>query len=166
MRAVIAAAWRVAVVAACLNLAPAEQKARPPKGDQTCTIQGANVMAFGTYDPVSDTPLDVQGRIAYKCGGKTATKETLNLQISLSAGVAGLFDRRMSGARDTLRYNLYLDASRTRIWGDGTSGTEVYAGKGQQNNQVVVVPVFGRVFASQDVSAAMYIDTLIVTLDF
>jgi spore coat protein U-like protein len=88
------------------------------------------------------------------------------VQISLSPGLAGQFDRRMSGAMDTLRYNLYLDASRTRIWGDGTSGTEVYAAKAQPDNKVVVVTVFGRVFASQDVSAAIYLDTLIVTLDF
>ena len=77
------------------------------------------------------------------------------------AFVIGPNDRAGSGK---VRYNLYLDSLRTQIWGDGTSGTEVFTGSASTG--ATAVPVFGRVFGSQDVSAAIYIDTVIVTLDF
>lgn len=175
----IAAACRTALVASCLGaLASAQSAPSVRNSDKTCTLEGVNVMAFGVYDPVDETPLDVQGRISYRCGHNAASvaavprnvasnpQGPLVVQISLSTGIAGRFDRYMRAGADQLSYNLYLDGTRTRIWGDGTSGTEVYSAKAQPNNKVVTVPVFGRVFPSQDVAAATYLDQLIVTLDF
>lgn len=72
----------------------------------------------------------------------------------------------MNGAVDRLRYNLYLDSSRTTVWGDGTGGTRVYSDRAQPNNHTVTVPVFGRIYGAQDVGAGSYADSLIVTLDF
>jgi spore coat protein U-like protein len=175
MHALIAAGWRAAIVAAGLGvLAP---QSIPKSNDKVCSIEGATLMAFGTYDPVDDAPLDVQGRVSYRCGHENDfsaftrrsvqdPRDALTVQISLSAGMSGGFDRYMRGGLDRLRYNLYLDGSHTQIWGDGTGGTGVYTSKAQPNNKVVVVPVFGRVFPVQDVSSAIYIDTLVVTLDF
>ena len=52
------------------------------------------------------------------------------------------------------------------MWGDGTGGTRVYSEHAQPNNHLVTVPVYGRIFGAQDVSAGIYLDNLIVTLDF
>ena len=175
MPAVIAAGCRIAFVAACLGAIASAQA--QPRGDKTCTLESVNIMAFGVYDPVEDAPLDVQGRISYRCGNKASVsavprtvrqdpRGSLVVQITLSTGMSGRFDRYMRAGIDRLNYNLYLDGTRTRIWGDGTSGTEIYSAKAQPNNKVVTVPVFGRVFPQQDVAAGTYLDQLIVTLDF
>jgi spore coat protein U-like protein len=147
--------------------------------NKTCALNGVSIMAFGVYDPVNDAPLDVEGRISYRCfvgfNGTSARttgslnrqlRSAINVQISLGSGGSGGYDRYMSGGRDRLRYNLYLDAQRGQIWGDGTSGTQVYMAAAQPNNHEVIVPVFGRVFPAQDVSADFYLDQIIVTLDF
>lgn len=140
----------------------------PPQAKATCVLDEASVMAFGQYDPMSTAPLDIQGRVSYRCDNSrhSSSKAAVNLQITLSTGQAGTFQRYMTGGRDRLRYNLYLDPVRTVVWGDGTGGTQVYTAKGQPNGKVTVVPVFGRVVAEQDVAASSYLDTIIVTLDF
>jgi spore coat protein U-like protein len=72
----------------------------------------------------------------------------------------------VSGA-DQLFYNLYLDAARTIIWGDGTGGTQsFFIGNPQGNNQDLSVPMFGRIPASQNVKVGAYTDTVTVTLSF
>lgn len=151
-------------VAICLLAwnARAQVKKRGP-----CVLDVASVMAFGQYDPMSTAPLDGQGRVSYRCGKKLVDdKDALIVQISLSTGQAGTFQRYMTGGRDRLRYNLYLDPVRTIVWGDGTGGTQAYTSKAQANNKVTIVPVFGRIVAEQDVAASVYLDTIIVTLDF
>ena len=52
------------------------------------------------------------------------------------------------------------------MWGDGTGGTRTYSEQAQSDNRVVTVPVYGRMFGAQDVSAGQYFDSLVVTLDF
>ena len=167
MRAVIAALPFGVALALCLAAWDARARvAQPRKGDKTCVIDSSSVMSFGQYDPMNPAPLDAQGRVSYRCGNKLGLRDQILVQISLSAGQAGTYQRAMKGGRDSLRYNLYLDPVRTVIWGDGSGGTQVYSAKAQPNNKVVVVPVFGRVSAEQDVAASVYLDTIIVTLDF
>jgi spore coat protein U-like protein len=147
----------------------------------TCVLDGLNVMAFGQYDPMSNNALDMQGRVSYRCfegddhdhvddrhdhedgdhGNGSST-----VQISLSAGHAGRFNRYMSGPGDRLDYNLYMDPQRQTVWGDGTGGTRVYSARAQFDNHLVTVPVYGRIFGAQDIRAGIYLDSLIVTLDF
>ena len=143
-----------------------------------CFLDVRDVMSFGAYDPMDRRPLNVLGRVSYRCGNTAIARNAtgrsagdvgekgLTVQISFSAGSAGRYDRYMQGFGDRLAYNLYLDATHTRIWGDGTRGTEVYTANAQPNNTVVIVPVFGQIFPEQDVAAGVYADSIIVTLDF
>lgn len=141
-----------------------------------CALDGATFMAFGDYDPMRNSPLDLQGRVSYRCyneksstgaaSADSADAGKLIVQISINAGNAGGFNRYMNGERDRLYYNLFLDPQRSTVWGDGTGGTQYYSEHAQPNNHVVTVPVYGRVFGAQDVSAGGYLDQLIVTLDF
>ena len=141
-----------------------------------CALEATSSMAFGGYDTMSNNPLDELGRVAYRCyrvappPGSVATAADDDsgqrvVTISISAGNSGNFNRYMSGP-ERLRYNIYLDASKTSVWGDGTGGTNVYTGQVDPNNQTTTVPVFGRAFGGQDVVAGAYGDNLIVTLDF
>ena len=72
----------------------------------------------------------------------------------------------MTKGGEALGYNLYMDASRTTIWGDGTSGTSAYSRNNPPNGTNVSLPVYGRVGAAQDVSAGTYSDTVLATINF
>ncbi len=137
-------------VAAAIALWPAAAEA------QKCKIQSVVSPAFGTYDPFSATPLDVMGSLRHNCPANTPVR------IHLDRGGSATFTpRQMRSGADVLAYNLYLDPPSTpgaRVWGDGSGGTYEYAGTGK-----VVVDVYGRVFAQQDVAVGTYTDTVTVT---
>jgi len=166
------------VLAGCFAVTSHAQQ-RPTLSSKGCAFEEIGMMAFGTYDTGSDVPVDVQGRISYTCGKQSlggsigqdsprldTIRQQIFVQISLSAGSQGTFNRSMWGTHDRLRYNLYLDPQRTQVWGDGTGGTRTYDNKAKPNGHPIIVPVYGRVFGAQDVSADVYLDRIIVTMDF
>jgi spore coat protein U-like protein len=67
---------------------------------------------------------------------------------------------------EVLSYNLYLDSTRTTIWGDGTGGSQTYTRSNPPTNQNIKVSVFGRIPAGQDVSAGSYSATVTATIFF
>ena len=82
-------------------------------------------------------------------------------------GGAGTFDpRRMLNGAEALNYNLYLDAARTQIWGDGTGASQLYVNSNPPNSRTVTVTIFGRIPAQQDVSAGSYSDSITATINF
>jgi len=88
--------------------------------------------------------------------------------ITLSIGNGTSYaTRRMVSGGEQLFYNLYRDAARQVIWGDGTGGTQAYLIKNPQgNNQDISVPIFGRIPPSQNVGVGSYSDTITVSLNF
>ncbi len=146
---------RAALVAASL-LAPATVRAAP-----TCTFGAAGALAFGTYDPLASAPLDSQSTLSYRC------PRGQHVRISLDAGLSGAFAaREMRMGTERLVYNLYLDAARTAVWGDGTGGTGVGPGVAAQGGLgTTVAYVFGRVPPAQDAVAGLYSDTVRVTFE-
>jgi spore coat protein U-like protein len=124
----------------------------------TCKGLSTSPVAFGSYNPVSATPTDSVGTISYFCPG------ALSPVISISAGGAGSFSPRGMVGADVLGYNLYTDAARTVVWGDGTSGTVTAPGVVSTNP--ATANIYGRIFPLQNVSAGSYSDTLIVTINF
>lgn len=138
-----------------------------------CSLATQGV-AFGSYDIVSPGPTDSTGTIELVCiyeptpGGPRPL-----VSVYFGAGASGVFaDRRMQSATDTLHYNLYTDAARTQIWGDGTSGTvyqttEIRAGPGVGNaSRTVLISIYGRIPALQSVDSGDYSDTIVVTVEF
>jgi spore coat protein U-like protein len=67
---------------------------------------------------------------------------------------------------EVLSYNIYLDATRRTIWGTGVGVTEVYADLNPPTGTPVVVPVYGRIFGRQDVTAGSYQDVVPVRIEF
>lgn len=125
-----------------------------------CTITASSV-AFGGYDVFAVSHRDSVGHITYRCdGGETS------VTIALDTGGAGFNPRRLASGARTADYNLYLDAARTRIWGDGSSGTQVYSASNPPSNQDVTVTVYGRLPARQDVPVGSYADTIVVTISY
>jgi spore coat protein U-like protein len=71
----------------------------------------------------------------------------------------------MIGGGEALSYNLYLDASRTVIWGDGSGITSVH-GDSRASAAPITVTIFARISPQQDVSAGTYTDTITATINF
>ncbi len=136
-----------------------------PLAYAACSISAKNV-AFGTYNPFNTNPTTSKGDISVVCGLQES------FTISLSKGMGNTFNpRSMYSGAYSLNYNLYLDASYTTIWGDGSSGTG-------QIKRGPILPVcttmlpcsftlYGSIPASQtDVAAGMYTDQITVTIKF
>ena len=141
-----------ALVGFCLFLSPAIA---------ACTISTTSV-GFGAYHVFSPTPLDTTGSVTYRCGSQDT-----NIRITLDRGGASSFNpRRMLQGTQPLNYNLFLDAARTIIWGDGTGGTQFYGNSNPPNNQNVTVTIFGRIPSGQDVSSGSYTNTITATVNF
>lgn len=127
-----------------------------------CTITTTS-MVFGVYDMFSAAPLDTNGSVVFRCDNKDK-----DITISIDRGGAPSFNpRRLLNGSQALNYNLYLNAARTVIWGDGTGGTQNYFNHNPNpNNQNITIPIYGRIFAGQDVGTGAYTNTLTVTIDF
>ena len=62
------------------------------------------------------------------------------MQIQLDKGGAPTFTpRQMRRSGEILSYNLYLDSTRSTIWGDGTGGTQAYTRANPPLNQTATV---------------------------
>jgi spore coat protein U-like protein len=139
------------VLASCALAASFEARAA------SCTIS-ATGPNFGTYDLFSTAPLDAAGSIDFQCNEPSA------VAIFISPGGSGTYwPRAMRSGAATLQYNLYTNAGRTQVWGDGTGGTSdrrIGASRGQP------VPIFGRIPPLQDAASGVYTDTLVCTFNF
>jgi spore coat protein U-like protein len=124
-----------------------------------CTVS-VGALAFGSYDVFAGSPTDSTATITYTCS-VPATTPTL----SIGTGVAASFSpRKIKSGSNALSYNLYVDAARTMVWGDGTAGTSTVAcsmGTG------LTATVYARIFAGQtSAPVGSYADTVAVTINF
>ena len=134
----------------------------PFSAQGACSLTSTSVV-FGAYDIFSNAPLDTLGQVIFRCANNDH-----NVSISLDKGGAPTFNpRRMLNGTNLLNYNLYLDAARTVIWGDGTGGTQnFFIGNPQPNNRDISVPLYGRIPAGQGASVGDYSNTITVTINF
>jgi len=127
----------------------------------TCTISTTSV-AFGSYDVFSGADVNTTGSVTINCGSAVR-----NLTVSLSQGSSGTYaNRTLVKGGETLAYNLFTDAACTSVWGDGTPGTQTYFNADPPNNTNVVLTIYGRITALQDVSAGAYSDTITATINW
>ncbi len=151
------ASW---LVAACLASALAGAAGRAEAAG--CSASNVSGVAFGTYDVFSASPLDSLGGFTWRCTGSQHS-----VRITLTRGGSPTFQpRRLTSAASQLAYNLYLDAARTAVWGDGTEGTQEYFGTSSGSSDTVTVSIYGRVPAGQDAAVGTYTDTITVVLNF
>ena len=125
-----------------------------------CSISATSV-SFGSYDVFASTPTDTTGTVSFTCSGNA------DVTITLSKGASSSYNpRTLNGGADTLNYNLYKDAARTTVWGDGTGSTSTHTQTNVPNNTAQNLTIYGRIPASQDVRAGTYNDSVTVTIDF
>jgi spore coat protein U-like protein len=147
------------LIAASMILATDRAGAQGAQG-AGCSVSATSV-AFGSYDPFGASPLDSQGTITYGCSGFTRLPR---LVLQIGNGISSSFSRYMISFGDTLNYNLYLDAARQTVWGDGSGGTIVLTHNSPRNGTNYTVTVYGRIPARQDAKPGLYGDSLVVTL--
>ena len=120
---------------------------------------------FGIYVPLTATPADVIGQFDVRCQAQPGS-----FAVSIGSGISGnqLARTLVAGSGEVLNYNLYRDAARTQIWGDGTPPTFVVTGvrPGKGRPTFYSYSVYGRIFASQGPNSGIYNDNLLVTVLF
>ena len=128
--------------------------------EAACTLS-ATPVAFGPYDVFQVGPTDSTGTITYRCNNNDH-----GIRIAISAGSSGTFtNRTLKNGTENLLYNLFYGGFG-QVWGDGTSGTTTYFLHNPANNQNIVITVYGRAPAGQDVAVGSYTDTVVVTLEY
>lgn len=128
--------------------------------EAACTLS-ATAVAFGAYDVYQVGPTDSTGTITYRCGNSDH-----NIRIAISTGTSGTFtNRTLKNGSENLLYNLFYGGF-TQVWGDGTGSTTTYFENNPPNNVDVVLTVYGRIPAGQDVGIGSYTDTVVVTLEY
>ena len=133
---------------------------------QNCRIT-APALLFGDYEAASQIPVDSASSLAVRCVGRPVGAFT----VSVGTGTSGDMGRRtLRVGSETLVYNLFVDAARTRVWGDGTAGTERLTvtppPQSTGRPRELSLPVYGRIPAGQDPAPGLYTDTLVITVEF
>jgi spore coat protein U-like protein len=101
-------------------------------------------------------PIYGNSTISVTCARHPQDRLSVDVQFELKGLPPEAFRQmrdRVGGAY--LAYDMYVDAARTRYWGDGTQGTEVFSGACllDERNRVCTIPfvLYGKVHGQQQV---------------
>lgn len=119
---------------------------------------------FGFYDLFSITDLNSTGSITVTCNAPVQNP-AVPVRLDLTAGSSGSFAlRRMSSTSGGgLNYNLYSDAAKTTILGDGSGGSASISSVISKNAPWNIT-IYGRIPARQNVAPGVYSDSLTATI--
>lgn len=153
-----------ACVLALCGLAPA-LSAQADSAADCWIVTSSAAIAFGTYDPLSALPLDAAGQVDIICD-----KNKVAVRVELDRGDGGSYlPRQMRSGTLMLAYNLYVDAARSSVFGNGSGGTQAGAGMTSEiggGQFRARVPVYGRIAPGLDAGVGSYSDLINVTVTF
>ncbi len=127
--------------------------------DATCVVTSATTLDFGPQGVLAAN-IDQTSTINVTCTNTTP------YDIGLDAGVNGgsVTTRQMKSAGPALiAYSLFSDAGRTVNWGN-TVGTDAVGGTGNGSAQAILV--YGRIPPQASPIAAVYTDTITITVTY
>ncbi|WP_067065655.1 Csu type fimbrial protein [Roseateles chitosanitabidus] len=128
-----------------------------------CNVSGSTLSFGNTIDPIGTVPVDATSTLTVEC--TNTTPFTLSLSAGLNAGgITNFSQRKLKNGSYTLGYQLYTDAARTAIWGDGTSGSTTYGGNG--TGGLLTVYIYGRLPSLTGTIPGTYTDTVTVTITY
>lgn len=120
---------------------------------------------FGVYMPMATAHIDVNGQVGVRCQAQPGS-----FTVTIGPGVSGdQLSRTLSaGGSDVIYYNMYRNAARTEIWGDGTPPTFVVSGVRNSAGRPTFYnyTVYGRMFSGQSPNPGVYTDNVLVTVLF
>lgn len=121
-----------------------------------CSVSTQSIN-FGSYDVFNNSSVESTGNINVSCDSSAS------YTISLSTGGGSFLNRVLSFGSYLLNYNLYIDAARTIIWGDSSSGTSTVSSMTTTTSNHIV---YGRIPARQNAFVGNYSDNVNVTISF
>lgn len=128
----------------------------------------ATAVDFGDYDALSQGSHDTVGTVQLICVGTPGATD--QVELLLSSGLhAPLPQRTMLGpGSEGLEYNLYLDASRQVVWGNGDGGTGTLQVEIEQTLPTTLREdaIYGRIHGGQRPAPGLYSDSISVTVMF
>jgi len=133
--------------------------------EPTCTIS-ANPLSFPTYHPGLGS-VTANTTLSVRC----SRGAPFTLAMDAGSGGGNLAQRLMTSGTSTLQYNLYTNAARTEVWGDGSISSAVVAGigKGLAGSEAITETVFGQLPdspANQQLAPGLYTDTVRITVSY
>lgn len=151
---------------AVLMLAPRPAAASCVGLGCNCTV-AADDMSFGSYNPFSASPVDSTTQVRVTCGA-LILGALISYEVRVGTGGSGSFStRKLAFGSHRLNYNLYGDAARSSIIGDGSGGTVTISDGYTLSllfSQTKAYSLYGRIPGSQMVAAGSYSDSIVVTV--
>jgi spore coat protein U-like protein len=129
----------------------------------SCSIRAVTGLSFGSYNVFSGSALDTTGLIVYRCDD-VAPSDSILIQLGRGNSLTG--PRKLLNGASELEYNIYLDAARSVVWGDGSDGTSQHGPVVPADGADTNVPVYGRLESRQNARVGKYSDTVVVTIVF
>lgn len=123
--------------------------------EDSCWVAATDI-DFGPTGPPQSV-LREQGNIRVQCAPGAVWRVGLDNGQNFDGSM-----RRMAGAGGFVRYQLYLDAANTQVWGN--DDTNMAAGTTDAAGNTASLTVYGMVPAQPDLAVGNYIDTIVVTL--
>lgn len=123
------------------------------------TSGGVN-FSYNVFDAV---PADSESAITVTCDLLSPLVVSVGIGVSTTSNSINPRQMRHTSGTDVLSYNLFLNPSRTAIWGDDISSS-AFLLNNINDNVPRVLPIYGRIFPGQDVSAGAYSDVVTVTI--
>jgi len=127
-----------------------------------CGFVSISDLDFGEYD-VFGGPLDSAFTITYRC---TQVRDNDRIEMEIRRSRGSFDPRQMRFRGNRLDYNVYLDAARSIVWGNGRNGTGSYGPVQPPGNTNVSIQAYGRIFSGQDVTMGDYEDTLRIAIRY
>lgn len=128
-------------------------------------------MSFGSYDTLLTQATDTTATVQVICTpGITDSLSTPYTVTVAGSGTGGDTVRSIAFGAHRLYYQIYKDAGRTTVWGNGTS-----SGSGVSSSvtsSAALVPAakthtaYGRMPGRQMVPPGLYVGTLLVTVEY
>jgi spore coat protein U-like protein len=134
---------------------------------QSCAVS-ATAVNFGIYDPLSSSAAQSAGTVSVDCQ-VFVVGLFVSWTLTLSTGSSGSYAaRQLKSGMTSLSYNIYTNAARTSVWGDGTSGTNMVSANTFLivGSNTVNYTAYGSIPAAQDRPAGNYTDTLVLTMTY
>ena len=134
-----------------------------------CTAT-ASALAFGAYDTLLSLDDDSTATVTVTCTPGVSASLTSNYTISIAgSGTGGDTIRSASYAGSRLYYQVYSDAGRTAVWGNGGATPGVASSVTSLSAALPAVrvhTVYARAPSGQRTKPGTYVGTLLVTVDY
>lgn len=137
-----------------------------PARAATCTVDNPT-LAFGSYSVLTPVALDMTTTTTVNC--TSVISLFVSFTVQLSPGNSGnQLSRYMSAGTAHLSYNVYTDATRTTVWGNGSGGTGTFSGGflAVLLGAFQTFVIYGRIPAQQAAPVGAYSDTLVITVNY